>query len=33
MSNLVRILEKDEWIVDYDKDNKRYRVSYFEGFH
>lgn len=33
MSNLVRILEKDEWTVDYDEENKRYRVSYFEEFH
>ena len=29
----VRILEKDEWVVDYDREKKKYRVSYFEEFH
>ena len=29
----VRILETDDWIVDYDKETNRYRVSYFEDFH
>lgn len=29
----IRILEKDEWVVDYDKEKKKYRVSYFEEFH
>lgn len=29
----VRILETDDWVVDYDKENKRYRVSYFEDNH
>lgn len=33
MDRFIRILEKDKWTVDYDKENKRYRVSYFEGFH
>lgn len=33
MSDLIRILEKDEWTVDYDKENNKYRVSYFEDFH
>lgn len=32
-NKFVRILEKDEWVVDYDKEKKRYRVSYFEEFH
>lgn len=29
----VRILETDEWVVDYDKEKRKYRVSYFEEFH
>ena len=29
----VRILEADDWIIDCDKENKRYRVSYFEDCH
>ena len=29
----VRILESDDWVIDYDKEKKKYRVSYFEGFH
>lgn len=29
----VRILEANDWIIDYDKENKRYRVSYFEDCH
>ena len=29
----IRILEKDEWVVDYDREKKKYRVSYFEEFH
>ena len=33
MDRFVRILEKDEWVVDYDKEKNRYRVSYFEEFH
>ena len=33
MSKLVRILENDEWAIDYDKEKKKYRVSYFEEFH
>lgn len=31
--NLIRILENDDWVVDYDKENRKYRVSYFEDFH
>lgn len=33
MSDLIRILETEDWIVDYDKENKKYRVSYFNGNH
>ena len=33
MSKLIEILDKDEWSVQYDKENNRYRVSYFEEFH
>lgn len=33
MSKLIEILNKDEWAVQYDKENNRYRVSYFEDFH
>ena len=33
MDRFVRILESDDWIIDYDKDKRKYRVSYFEGFH
>lgn len=29
----VRILESDDWIIDYDKEKRKYRVSYFEEFH
>ena len=30
---LIRILENDDWIVDYDKKSGQYRVSYFEDNH
>lgn len=33
MSKLIEILNNDEWSVQYDKENNRYRVSYFEEFH
>lgn len=33
MDRFVRILESDDWIVDYDKEKRKYRVSYFEDFH
>ena len=33
MSKFVRILETDEWVIDYDKEKRKYRVSYFEEFH
>lgn len=33
MSNLIRISESDDWIVDYDKERGMYRVSYFEDCH
>jgi len=29
----VRILETDDWVVDYDKEKRKYRVSKFEGYH
>lgn len=31
--SLIRILESDDWIVDYETDSKTYRVSYFEDGH
>lgn len=31
--SLIKILENDNFIIDYDKENKRYRVSYFEDNH
>lgn len=31
--NLIKILENDDWIVDYDRENGQYRVSYFENNH
>lgn len=30
---LIKIFENDDFVVDYDKENKRYRVSYFEDYH
>ena len=29
----IRILENDDWVVDYDIENNKYRVSYFEDSH
>lgn len=29
----IRILENDDFVVDYDKWNNQYRVSYFEDYH
>ena len=29
----IIISETDDWIIDYNPDNKRYRVSYFEEGH
>ena len=29
----TRILETDDWIVEYDAENHRYRVSYFQDYH
>lgn len=31
--SLIPIYENDNFIVEYDKENKRYRVSYFEDNH
>lgn len=31
--SLLRILENDDWIVDYDRERGQYRVSYFEDNH
>ena len=31
--SLIRILESDDWIVDYDRERGMYRVSYFEDHH
>lgn len=32
MSRFTRILETDDWVIDYDKKENRYRVAYFVGF-
>ena len=29
----IRILENDDWIVEYDAENNRYRVDYFQDNH
>ena len=29
----TRILENDDWVVEYDAENNRYRVSYFQDYH
>lgn len=29
----IRILENDDWIVEYDAENNQYRVGYFQGNH
>ena len=31
--NFIRIFENENFIVDYDKNNNQYRVSYFENNH
>lgn len=28
----TRILETDDWVIDYDKVNNKYRVAYFVGY-
>ena len=33
MDKFIKILELDDWIVDYCKETNRYRVSYFENNH
>ena len=29
----IRILENDDWIVEYDAERNQYRVSYFQDYH
>ena len=29
----IRILDTDDWIVEYDAENNQYRVSYFQDYH
>ena len=29
----IRVLENDDWIVEYDAENHRYRVGYFQDNH
>ena len=29
----IRILDTDDWVVEYDAENNQYRVSYFQGYH
>jgi hypothetical protein len=31
--NLIKVFENDDFVIDYDKENGRYRVSYFEDYH
>lgn len=31
--DVIRILETDDWVVEYDKNRGMYRVSHFEDFH
>ena len=33
MSSLIKILEGDDWVADYDRGRGMYRVSYFEDNH
>ncbi len=28
-----RILDTDDWVVEYDEGNNQYRVSYFQDYH
>ena len=29
----TRILDTDDWVVEYDAENNQYRVSYFQDYH
>ena len=29
----IRILENDDWIVEYDAERNQYRVDYFQDYH
>ena len=29
----IRILDTDDWVVEYDIENNQYRVSYFQDYH
>ena len=29
----IRIFENDDWIVEYDIQNNKYRVGYFQDYH
>ena len=29
----IRILETDDWVIEYDAENNQYRVSYFQDYH
>ena len=29
----IRILENDDWVVEYDAENNQYRVTYFQDYH
>ena len=31
--NLIRILDTDDWAVDYDQDENKYRASFFIDYH
>ena len=29
----IKILDTDDWVVEYDAENNQYRVSYFQDYH
>ena len=29
----TRILDTDDWVIEYDAENNQYRVSYFQDYH
>ena len=29
----IRILDTDDWVIEYDAENNQYRVSYFQDYH
>lgn len=29
----IKILDTDDWVIEYDAENNQYRVSYFQDYH